>query len=104
MGNIFGQLGHAFFLLPGLGVHIALPGEAYIVVSQLAFNGLFIQRRIIHKRGNGVTAPPVEGMEINPAAAVRYRPVNALIEALDSLMGDGNIRFFSRSQNLPSGF
>lgn len=49
------------------------------------------QRRIIHKRGNGVAAPPVEGMEINPAAAVRYRPVDPLVKPLDPPSGDGGV-------------
>ncbi|MDD6682460.1 MAG: hypothetical protein PUE61_04735 [Clostridiales bacterium] len=59
----------------------------------MAFNGLFIQRRIIHKRGDGGAAPPVDGMEINPAAAVRYRPVDPLVKPLDPLPGDGGVLF-----------
>ena len=63
-------------------------------MPQLTFDSFFIQRRVIHEGSDGVAAPAIDRMEIAAAAAFQYRPVNALVEPLDSLPGDGDILFF----------
>ena len=78
-GHICYQFIHPTLDLFVLGIHIALTGEADVIVSQLAFDGFIVQLRVVHEGRHSMPSPPVDAFDVKVYAAEFYGLINAVV-------------------------